>query len=329
MAISTAAQFVVHQEEFQTGQTETLEQYANDMTVGLAGTVRMISRNMIGDYEKEAFFKVTSNLVSERNPASVLASVPTGLLQDEVIGIKVHRKIHNENTLDAFRKIGSDQSLMSFVLGQQSGKAVALDYLNTGLTALTAAIGTESGMVLNITTETTKTISMSALNRARAKLGDAGQSIRAWVMPSTAYYDLVGTQIADKVTGVHDVVVYGGLPATLGLPVYVTDSPALINLDPAGDNSKPAEYTVLGLTEDALVLTDSEESAVISELVGGLENIVARYQAEYAYSVKVKGFEYKGTKSPSAATLGSGANWDYVMTSIKSGPGVKLVVNAL
>ena len=329
MAISTAAQFVVYQEEFQTGQTEVLEQYALEMNAGVANTIRMLSRNMVGDYEKEAFFKVTADLVAERNPASVAPATPTGLLQDDVIGVKVHRKIHNENTLDAFRKIGSDQSLMSFVLGQQAGKAVALNYLNTGLTALSAAIGTESGMVLNVTSETTKTISMSALNRVRAKLGDAGQRVRAWIMPSTAYYDLVGTQIADKVTGVHDVVVYGGLPATLGLPVYVTDSPALINLDPAGDGSDPAEFTILGLTEDALVLTDSEDGAVISELVGGLENIVARYQAEYAFNVKVKGFQYTGTKSPSLATLGNGANWDYVMTDIKSGPGVKLIVNAV
>lgn len=323
MSIGTNNDFVIYQDEMSTGMTEVLTQYAEDVQAGTNGAIQMVTQFTLGDFEKRSFFKMTENLINERDPNSTANLPSTSLAQAELVGVKIHRSIHNQNTLDAFRKIGSDASLMSFVLGRQVGSAVALDYLNTGLVALTAAIESLGGdAVLDVADGTTPvTVDASLLNQVRAKLGDRALSrLRAWVMSSKSYFDLVGSQIADKVTGSHDVVIYGGTPATLNLPVYVTDSEALMDTD-AG------EYKILGLVEGALTLNQSEDDAVVSELVGGLANIVARFQFEYAYNVSVKGFAYAGVKNPSKSVLGNSASWDYSLDSVKDGAGVLLVTN--
>jgi hypothetical protein len=331
MPTYTQDDFVIYNDELHTGITEVLEQRAIAMNAASQNTVRLVTQSLLGEFEKTTFFDVIDNLVQERDPTSVAAVTATSIEQSEHVSPKVNRRIGpNKNTLDKFKKIGATPALRSFILGQQSGKAVSLDYLNTGLTALATAITSEANLVIDVTagTDDDKRISRVRLNRARALLGDAGNQIRAWVMPSAPYWSLVEDALTSNLTGLADVVVYGGLPGTLGMPVYMTDSPALIDLDPAGDDSEPAAYTILGLTEGALTLTQSEETDSASEIITGLANLVVQWQVEYAFNVKVKGFSFTtAAPSPTNAQLGNGANWTYVLTDIKSGPGVALIVD--
>lgn len=323
MSIGVGTDFVIYNEELQEGVTEVLQQYAENVEAGTNGAIRMVTRFTIGDFNKSAFFEMTDDLIKERNPNSTDTLASTSLTQAEKIGVKVHRSIYQRNTLDAFRKIGADMSLMSFVLGRQIGSGVAVNYLNTGLVALSAAIESLGNTtVTDVADDTTPvTVTTGLLNQARAKLGDAALSrMVCWVMSSKSYFDLVGHQIAEKVTGLTDVVVYGGTPATLGLPTYVTDSPALMD-------SVAGEYKILGLTDSALVLEQSEESATHSEIVTGLQNLVAAYQSEYAFNVNVKGFAYGGAANPSLAVLGNTASWDLVVGDVKSTAGIMLVTN--
>ena len=323
MSIGVGTDFQIYDEQLQTGVTEVLQQYAENVEGGTNGAIRMITRYSIGDFNRAAFFEVVDDLVKERDPNSTAPLASTSLTQAEKVGVKVHRSIYQQNSLDAFRKIGSDLSLMSFVIGRQVGVSVALNYLNTGLTALSAAVESlGAAVVTDVADDTTPVkINTELLNQARAKLGDAALSrLRCWVMSSKSYYDLVGSQITEKLTGVSDVVMYGSSPATLGLPVYVTDSPALMD-------SVAGEYKVLGLTEGALVLEQSEDSATVSNIKTGLQNLVAEWQNEYAFNVNIKGFAYAGAANPSLAVLGNEASWDFVSNDIKSGAGVMLITN--
>ena len=323
MSIGTKADFVVYDEQLQTGVTEVLQQYAEGVEAGTNGAIRLVTRFSIGDFNRAAFFEVVDDLIKERDPNSTAALASTSLSQAEKVGVKVHRSIYQQNTLDSFRKIGSDMSLMSFVLGRQIGSAVAINYLNTGLTALTAAIESLGNVVVtDVADDTTPvTVTTGLLNQARAKFGDAALSrMVCWVMSSKSYFDLVGHQIAEKVTGLTDVVVYGGSPATLGLPVYITDSPALMD-------TVAGEYKILGLTAGALVLEQSEESATVSDIKTGLQNLVAEFQSEYTFNVNVKGFSYGGSANPSLAVLGNEASWDQVVGDVKSTAGVMLITN--
>ena len=317
----TKDDFVIYDVEFHSGVNETLEQNAAEIETGVAGAIRMISVNQRGDFEKESFFKNIANVTSRRDPDDITDAAGTKLTQEELSAVKINGMIGPVyNTLDSFKKIGSDPAVFSFLVGQQAGVSVSLDWINTGVLALTTAMQTETDMVLDIAggTETDKTLNAIYLNQGLALLGDRASRVRAWVMHSKPFFDLVGNQILDKVTGISDTVVYGGAPGTLGRPVYVTDSPALIN--GAGN------YIVLGLTEDALVINQSEDQTVATDLDLGKGNILMVLQGEYAFTIKVKGFRYTGAAAPDDSVLGNAANWNYEMDSVKSGPGVVIIV---
>ena len=335
----TVNQFVIYDTEFQSGLQETLEQRNLELNAAINNTIRLVTADMIGEFNKEAFFKANESLIKRRDPTSTADAAPDRLEQAEVAGVKVNSMFLLENTLDSFKKIGMSLEAMSFYVGGAVAQNMSKDHLNTALLVLDTtakALGEPtatptSGVTYDLTKDagaTVKTANAIALNKMRIPLGDKGLgAIRALVMPSKAYYDLVGNQLADKLTGLSDVVVYGGTPATLGLPAYVVDSPVLIDLDPAGDGSLPAQYTILGLTEDAASIVQSESPSYVTQTVTGKQNLIARVQGEFSYNINVRGFAYTGVASPSDAVLGNKANWQYRMSSVKHAPAVKLVVN--
>lgn len=331
MATYTKDDFVIYNEELHTGITDVLQQAVEPLASGSNGAIQMITQSLMGDYQKETFFELVEGLVQERDPTSLADVTPTGLEQGEQVSPKVNRRIGpHQDTLDKFKKIDKDPAVMSFILGTQAGVGVRLDYLNTGLIALATAIQSETGMVYDHVGAggTDTTLTPTAINKGLSLMGDAGGRVRSWVMHSKPYYDLVDDAMTQNLTGLSDIVIYGGAPGARGLPVYVSDSEGLTDPDPAGDGTEDPTYFVLGLTENALVLTQSEEQSVHSRTVGGKANIVAEWQAEYAFNVKVKGFSYVGTNaSPTKAELGDTANWNYILNDVKSGPGIAIVVN--
>ena len=329
--MGTKNDFVIYNDELHTGITEVLEQAAGPLDSGSNSTIRLVTQDLMGDFSKETFFDLVDGLVKERDPTSLADVTPSGLNQSEQVAPKVNRQIGpHEDTLDKFKKIDEDPAVMSFIIGQQAGVGVRLDFLNTGMIALATAMQTEAGMVYDHVAAggSVTTLEPKAINKGVAQLGDASGRVRSLVMHSKPFFDLVDDAIGTNLTGLTDIVIFGGVPGAMGLPVFKSDSDGLVDLDPAGDGTADPIYFVLGLTEGALTLTQSEERNVHSELVGGKANIIARWQAEYAYNVKVKGFSYVGTSaSPTNAELGTAANWNYIKTDVKSGPGVVIIVN--
>lgn len=326
MAIGKGSDFKIYQEEFFGGMSEVLEQNANGFNAASAGALRLVPRRLKGEYEKESFIKSISGLVSRRDVTSVSSATDLGMTQGEIVGVKINRKIGPvANTLDSFRKIARDPQEFSFLLGQQWGQAVAVDYINTAISAVEAALSGVAALNYDATGETIKTLTHSHLVNGMAKMGDAANRITCWVMHSKNYFDLVNQSIADKVFEVAGATIYSGSVPTLGKPVLVTDSAALWDLNGSATDT----YNVLGLVDGAVEIAESEDREIVSDLVTGLENLVLRIQGEYAFNLRVNGFAWdvtNGGANPTDTAIGTSTNWDQAYTDVKALAGVRVKV---
>lgn len=322
MAIGKASDFTIYQDQFHGGITETLAQETNAFNSASNGTIILNAVERLGDYAQDTFMKTLSGLVSRRDTTSVAAATDLALTQDENISVKLNRKIGPvAQTLDAFRKINKDPSIMSFILGQQAAKAIMAEYLNTGIGAAVAAIGQD-----NEQDNDTATITTAGLVQAQAVLGDRGDSVAAYVMHSKAYYDLVQSQIAANIFEVSGYNVREGAPVTLGKPVIVTDSSSLISVG-TGPGAVD-EYYTLGLVRGAITVEESEGREVNAQIITGLENLVIRWQSEFAFNLGLKGYKWdiaNGAANPTSGALTTATNWDKTATSDKDLLGVRLV----
>lgn len=328
MAIGLASDFKIYHEEFFGGYVEILEQNANAFNGASQNAIQLIPDRMRGDYEKESFIQSIATLATRRDTTSVAAATDTALTQGELVGVKLNRRIGPvANTFDSFKKIEQNPQAMSFMLGQQIGKAVAVEMINTALASLNAALAGQAALTHDASAAVDPDgpgLTHTNMVTAMAQFGDASAQIVAWVMHSKNYFDLVKTAIADKIFEVAGVTIYSGNVATFGRPVVVIDSASLIDTVPV-----PDEYAVLGLATGAATLNESEGRDIVSDVVTGLDNLVIRLQGEYAYNLKLRGMAWditNGGANPADAALATSTNWDKAATDDKSLPGVRLVV---
>ncbi len=326
MAIGKASDFVVYPEQFFGGVVEELQQNADGFNAASNNCIRLVTSMKKGHYENESFFKSISTLVSRRDITSVSSATDAALTQGELVRVKLNRKIGPvAQTLDAFRKISLDPAEMSFILGQQTGKAIALDYLNTALTALDAALSGVAAVNYDASSNSSPdrtTLDHTNLVRTMAKFGDASNRLVAWVMHSKPFFDLMEASVADKIFQVANVTIYSGTVATFGRPVIVTDSSAMLTTTSSGTT-----YHIHGLTENAVVVEESEDRQIASDLITGLENLVMRIQGEYAFNLGIKGFAWdsaNGSSNPTTSAVGTASNWDKAVTDNKQLAGVRL-----
>lgn len=326
MTIGKASDFQIYDDQFFGGMIEVIETNANLFNERSNGAMIIVASSVLGHYEKESFFKLISSLITRRDTTSVSAATDLAMTQGEHASVKLNRKIGPvAQTLDAFRKIGMDPQEASFVLGAQVGQAVAMNYVDTMLAALNAAITTNSAMNYDATGQSTKTLTHTYLVEGMSKMGDAAANVVCWAMHSKPYFDLMKQAIADKIFEVAGVTIYSGTVATFGRPVIVTDSLSLW----ADNGSLTDTYNVLGLVPGAAIIKESEERSIVSQVVTGLENLVVRLQGEYAFNLGLKGYTWdvtNGGANPADATIATGSNWDKVATDNKSTAGVRVKV---
>lgn len=325
----TFQDFKIYQNEFHTAISEAVAQAAIEMNGGAGGAFNMRSLIQQGEFEKETFFQRVEGLVSRRDNTSVADISDLNMTQGELVAVKVNTKIGPvAQTIDAFKKIGQSPEVMSFTLGSQFGEDVVLDYLNTALTSAVAAMSSESDMIVDIINDadfTEKTLTHKSLVKGMSAMGDRAARVRAIVMHSKSFYDLLGDAITEKITNVADVAIYQGTTGSMGRPIVVTDSPALIKYDDT-DPSLIVGYRVLGLTEGAVELTESEDRTITSELVTGKESLMMRLQGELAHNIAIKGFAINTPAGPTDAELGDPTNYSYAYTTVKNGPGFMMEV---
>lgn len=327
MATTLYSDLKVYEPEFITAMYERFAQMIDGVVNASQGAIVMDSQNMPGHYRKESFFDIMS-MTSRRVIGSLGTLTVNPLTQDEFIGVKVNRKAGPKGfTLDSLKKAGYTVNQAVSVIGGQYAEAKFADMLNTGLVAVETAIEARS-TALNYDATGASPLTITTVDMAEALklMGDRASAVVAWVMHSKPYWDLVKAQVADKIYGNANLVIYGGTPASFGRPVIVTDSPALTD----ANGSLTDTYNVLGLTPGALRLTESEEeSAVLDAPRPGVENMSYTWQAEYAYTINVKGHKWdiaNGGLNPTDAAIATTTNWDQAVTSLKDGPGVRIKV---
>jgi hypothetical protein len=328
MTIGKASNFKVYQDEMRGGIVETLTQASNYFnTAGGAINLSTVSRR--GDYAKESFFKSIATIVSRRDTTSVSSATDLPLLMDEIISVKLNRKIGPvTQTYDAFAKIAMDMTpeAFSFLLGNMIGKGMQVEMLNSALRAGRAALVQNTDVLYDAGTGTLTTAN---LVDGLAKFGDRSNEIVAWVMHSKNWFDLMKHQIGTSANGdiVSGVVVQGANPLTLNRPVIVTDSDALKVAGGSGSGAY-TDYHVLGLTANGLVVENTETERMVLDEVTGLENLVIRLQGEYAYNLGVKGYKYDTGVgvNPTDTNVGTSTTWDLAATSYKDVAGVIIQV---
>lgn len=325
--VTTVADMKIYESQFATARTETLQQNIAAFNAASNGAIVMRSTVMPGNYSYDSFFVTNGSLISRQDITSVAALEPTQLTQNENVAVKLHRKSATDLTKKAAKMAGISFEEMVFAHGQQWAVEYQTEMLDRALAAARAALVTEASNLNDITAATVKTISHSALLRTLAKMGDKTDRIAAWVMHSTQYFDLGIQAIDDDITNVADGIVRRVDVPGLGRPILVTDSASLIA---TGDT--PDSYFVLGLQKGGVDCNESEGINQVVDDVTGLEQLVVRVQAEYAYNLGVKGFQWDVATTganPSNAAVATGTNWDQVATSNKDLAGVVLKCQAL
>ncbi len=321
---------IIYPELVHSGMVETLVQNTDAFNAASGGTIRLVNARRQGDFAQESFFKNVASLVNRRdtngspeNPTVTPSSVPV----DELISVKLNRRIGPvDQTFDSFRKLGQDADLevLSLLLGEQIAKAVQIDQLNAGLEAIAAALQAQASLFSNFGDSPSQTITTDVLVQALANMGDASNRVTMWVMHSKVFFDLVRDQISANIDGISNFNIASATPVTLNRPVLVTDDAALQNIEESPQRTK---FITLGLVENAVVLEDSEEEMLYTDIITGKDHIVARLQGEFAYNCSLKGMKWdiaNGGINPTNALLATGSNWDSVMDNVKDLGGVAL-----
>lgn len=312
MTIGTRTDFKIYDDQYYGGMFEAVSQNVNVFNANSGGAVVLSARDVLGDFSRESFVR-DLDLVARRDPVSTAVVADTPMVQDEIVAVKLSRRLGPvAQTLDSWRKINRDPEAMSFTLGQMAGERKVRDYLNTALLGLVTATGSVPAM----NPAHAGPLTHLGLLDAMAAFGDQAGGVAAFVIHSRAYFDLLKDAVAEKIVEVAGTVIYNGTVATFNRPAIVTDSPALVT-----DFGGSPAYRVLALTAGAVrVEEDADKETAAFELVTGLENLVYRYQGEYAFTLGLKGFAWNTAAGPNPgdAAVATAANWLRVASEDKA-----------
>ena len=319
----------VYSEYVYTSMTEVLRQQIALFNTASGGAVVLGQKGVQGDFSDQTFWAKISGLVRRRN-AYGTGSVSEKVMEDLVDTMVKIAAGTPPVRLDPgqFKWIQKNPEEAGAVLGQQLAIDSLADMLNTALGAGYAALGQVSAVVHDTladdtTAPFTNKLDFNVLNSGQALFGDMASQIVAWVMHSKPMFDLYGAAL----TNAQQLFSYGSVNVKrdpFGKLLIMTDSPALTFTDtvPTPD---VAAYATLGLTPGALTALQGNDFTANEETKNGSENITKTYQAEWSWSLGVKGFAWdkaNGGKSPSDAALFTAGNWDRIATSHKDLAGV-------
>ncbi len=307
----------IDSEVVKTAMTEVLQQNVANFTAGTNGAISMSSHYIMGDFEDYSQLAEIATLVGRRDiTADTDAAVKAINSRDETSVICYFSTGSIQFKKVDARRYGSNVAAFSAAIGEQIAQGFTNFMLNIGLSAAVGAISSEADAVSG---DGTGAVGFTALNSGLALFGDASNSIVAWVMNGKQYHGLVGDSITNyKIDSVAGGSIASGGTESLGRPIYVTDSDAL--LSPATGEA------ILGLTVGALKMAETATREVFSETLGGKENLKVAIQAESDVLLDVKGYTYDGVANPADTVLETDTNWSLAATDLKSSAGVIVAV---
>ncbi|WOC14983.1 major capsid protein [Pseudochrobactrum sp. MP213Fo] len=310
-------------EYFMSTIVETVAQKIQVFNQASAGAIVLSSEGFVGDFLQTSFY---------RSLESGQREVSTGGANSAVTAIDLsQQQINTVKVMGALGPIRYEPSQMAWLeKPTQEGIAVVSnafsdiymkDMLNRGLLAAVAAIENNTDAVHDVSA--TAGLTYSAMNSAHAKFGDASGSIVASIMNGATAHKLIGDNLANA----ERLYNFGGVTVIdiLGKAVIITDAPALF------EAGTPSKAKILGLVQGGLKIDQTGAVNTNIDTANGKERLETTIQSEYTFAIGLDGYSWNianGGHSPKSAKLGTGANWDKVMASVKHSAGVLTIGDA-
>lgn len=310
MATTVNSDMVIYNQLAQTAYLERIQDNLEVFNAASNGAIVYRSEAIEGDFDKKAFYKVGGS-IEHRDTNSTAPISLKKIGSGESIGVKCPYKYGPySSTEEAFKRRARTLEEFAVLIGQDMADALMVGRLKYSLAALEAAIGGNAAMVAagDIATDGRK-----ALTRGMRKFGDKFGRIALWVMNSDTYFDIIDQALTEQVYGESEIVVYGGLPGTLGKPVLVSDQ---VPTDKA-----------FGLQGGAIQVIESQAPGFRAYDVNDQENLGMAIRSEGTFNVELLGYSWKeasGGANPNLAAIAAAANWIKHATSNKMTSGVLL-----
>jgi hypothetical protein len=322
MALSDLAVF---SEQLYSTTTEVLAQQVELFNAATDGGLILSAQPFSGDYSETAFFAKVSGLVRRRNPYATGAVAAKSLEHLIDVMVKVAAGTPPlEMDPGQFRWLQQNPELAAATYAQQLARDTLADMLNVSVGSLVAALSAQAAVVYDATALTPDTMTQRTLNRGAQKMGDMSGEIRCWLMHSTPMFDLFDNAL----TNAEQLFNYGNVNIVsdpFGRRFCITDCPALVDTV-----ATPDVYNTIGLTAGAAIVSQNGDYDSNVETKNGDENLLRTMQAEWSYSVGIKGFAWdktNGGKAPTDTALFTSTNWDRIATSHKDLAGVLVKTN--
>ncbi|PKB90912.1 hypothetical protein A8A01_03125 [Ewingella americana] len=310
MTTTVNSDLIIYNDLAQTAYLERRQDNLDVFNASSNGAIVLDNALIEGDFRKRAFYQLGGS-IEYRDVNSTNKVTGKKIGAGESVGVKAPWKYGPyETTEEAFKRRGRDVSEFSEVVGVDVADATLEGFIKYSIQALTAAIGANADMVVtaDIATDGKKT-----LTKGMRKYGDKFGRISLFVMHSATYFDIVDEAISNKIYEEAGVVVYGGLPGTLGKPVLVTDTAPI--------------DVILGLLPNAVSITESQAPGFRSYDVNDQENLAIGYRSEGTVNIDMLGYSWNetaGGANPDLTKIGAAANWKKHATSNKVTAGVMI-----
>lgn len=330
--------FEIFNNQAYTTATQIIQQEVDKFNAASNGTMILVPKANVGDFDIKSSFGQLANLIRERNPygsGAVTEEQLAHLIEASVKCARGTPPVRMDQQM--FTYIQQNPKLGGVIYGKQLSVAMMQDMINTAILAATSAItnvATKVGTagytgispVTSLLGDTKKSVSPTALNNAVRPFGDKAGNIAAWIMHSTSAFDYWGDNLAnaENLYKIGDINV---MRDPFGRVFVVLDSPSLIEADGANPNT----INILGLVSGAVRIEDNGDFYQNLSETNGDENIKRTVQSEWTFNVGVKNTEWdrtNGGKVPNAAALGTATNWDSNANDTKVTPGVILKTKA-
>ena len=320
MAITVTGDLKPYENFFRTGYMEALDYQADILNASSGGTILADVESTTG-FKKNIAFWNRFGTVSRRDITSNAAQTPETISRNERAEFKTFWKF---GLIDfqwtAFKTADAmTPEEVYMMIGRMLAERKMEFIVKRALSLSIGAIS--SGGVNTTKTYADSNFTVDRIPEAQVLFGDRAGTLKALVMHSHVYFPMIKDQVLnylyDSGSG---LVIYGGSPATMGLPVIVTDNTELVNSD--------GTYNTLLLSDAAVRINDNGTTSATAGEVRGFENIRSVFQAEGDIWNEVKGYEYTGTDiaaNPTDANLADPDKWKKWTESYKETAGVLIV----
>lgn len=292
---------------------ELLGQKLQQFNAASLNCIQLSTAGFRGNYNKESFYD--SIAAAQRRVdryAANAAQAATDLTQSEMVGVKVaggFGPVLFEPSQLSWMERDPGEAVM--VIAEGFADALLADQLNTALLAAVAAVENQAALV-NDVSGTPAAISQIALNNSHRKFGDSSSSLLIDVMTGDVHHRLIGEAINNS----NQLFLSGNVMVVdiLGKRHVVTDAPALF------EAGTPNKDKVLSVVNGGIIVDNAADLITNLETTNGKQRIETTWQADYTFGLRLKGYawdETNGGASPIDAELGTGTNWDKVVSDDK------------